>query len=164
MYILPIKARKGAICFLPDSETEHSHCINDVWSWKSGNWSETWPFWCILKVFATCIHQKESNMVPARTWKWTSMSRQWLLALNQCSSKRDEALNGYIQCCGQLYMLNRSGLLNCRVDNALNWGCLGGCPWNIVCCLPILAANTLYIDVCDHSPITFPMIQVQNSL
>jgi len=74
------------------------------------------------------------------------------------------AVNGYIKSCARFYTLKRSVSLSCIFDNELNCGCLGGCRGNIACHLPIKAANSRYIDVCDRSPIGLLMIEDQKSL
>jgi len=74
------------------------------------------------------------------------------------------AVNGYIQCCERFYWLKRLVSLGCSFENELNCGCPGGCHWNVACSLPIKAANSRYMDVCDHLPIRLPNIQVQKSL
>ena len=73
-------------------------------------------------------------------------------------------VNGYIQSCDQLYRLKDSVLLSCSFENELNCGCLGGCCGNVACDLPMKAANSRYIDVCDHSPIRLPKMQDQKLL
>ena len=74
------------------------------------------------------------------------------------------AVNRYIQSCNQLYRLKRSVSPRCNFRNELNCGCTGGCRGNIACYLPIKAADSRYIDFCDHSTIRLPKMQDQQSL
>jgi len=77
---------------------------------------------------------------------------------------RDVAVNGYIQSFDRFYWLKCSVSLGCSFENELNCGCLGGCRGNSAFYLPITAANSRYMDVCDHSPIRLPEMQVHKSL
>jgi hypothetical protein len=108
--------------------------------------------------------QNESNTLVPQSWKWASTERQRFLALHHGYSKRNVAVNGYIQSSNLFYWLKLSVSLGCSCENELNCGCLGGCRGNIACYLPIKAANSRYMDVCDQSQIRLPKIQVQKSL
>jgi len=74
------------------------------------------------------------------------------------------AVNGYIQSCDLFYRLKRSVSLGCSFENELNCGCPGGCRGKVTWYLPIKAANSRYIDVCDHSPIRLPKMRDPKSL
>jgi len=74
------------------------------------------------------------------------------------------AVNGYIQSCDWFYWRKRSVSLGCTFEYELNCGCPGGCDENVACYLPIKAANSRYMDVCDHLPIRLPKMQEQKSL
>jgi len=74
------------------------------------------------------------------------------------------AINDYIQSCDRFYRLKRSVSLGCSFENELNCGCPGGCHGNVACYLSIKAADSWYIDVCNHSPIGLPKMQDQKSL
>ena len=74
------------------------------------------------------------------------------------------AVNGNIQSCDRFHRLKHSVSLSCSIVNELNYGCPGDCPGNIACYLPIKAANSRYIDVCDHWPFRLPKMQDQQSL
>jgi len=92
------------------------------------------------------------------------MERQRFLALHYGKSNRDVAVNGYIQSSDRFYWLKHPVSLGCSLENELKCGCLGGCRGNVACFLPIKAANSEFMDVCDYSPIGLPKMQVQKSL
>jgi len=77
---------------------------------------------------------------------------------------RHVAVNGYIPSCDRFYRLKSSVSLGCSFENELNCGCPGGCRRKVACYVPVKAANSRYLDVCDHSPIRSPKMQDQKSL
>ena len=74
------------------------------------------------------------------------------------------AVNGQIHSCDRFYRLICSVSLGGSFEDEPNCGCPGGCRGNVSCYQPIKAANSRYIDVCDHSPIRLPKMQEQKSL
>jgi len=50
------------------------------------------------------------------------------------------------------------------IQNEVNCGCPGGCRRTVACYLPMKAASSRYIDVCDHSLIRSPKTQDQKLL
>jgi hypothetical protein len=92
------------------------------------------------------------------------MEHHRFLALHHGESKRDVAVYGYIQCRDQFYSLKCSVSLSSRFENGRNCSCPGGCRGNVACYLPIMVANSWYIDVCDHLPIGLPKMQDLKSL
>jgi len=74
------------------------------------------------------------------------------------------AVNGSTQSCDRFHKLKCSVSLGCSFDNEIYCGCPGGCRGKVACYLPMTAANVLYIDVCEYSPIRLPNMQDQKSL
>jgi hypothetical protein len=89
------------------------------------------------------------------------MEPRRFLALYHSYSKRNVAISGSTQSCDRCCRLKHSGSQSCSFKNEINCGCPGGCRGNIACYLPIMAANSWYIDVCDHSPSRLPKMQDQ---
>jgi len=118
---------------LPDSGTERPHSVNDFETCNSSNWSETSPFYCILKVLDYFIGQIESDILPARSSTWVSTEHYKFYILHCGLSKRDGAVNGYITSCVRLYRLRRTESVGHSIENALNCDCPVGYRGNILC-------------------------------
>ena len=130
---LPLYGTEKAICSRPNYETECQQSVNDFWSCKFGNWSETGSFKCILKISAALIGPKESDTLCAQSWKWASTEHQQFLPVHHYWLQCDVAVKDSIESCNQLYRRKHSGLLHFSFQNELNCNCPGGCLENIAC-------------------------------
>jgi len=74
------------------------------------------------------------------------------------------AVNGHIHNCDRLYRLKRPVSLDCSFESERNGGCPGCCHKNVVCYLPMQAANSRDIYVCYGSPIGLPKMKDWKSL
>jgi len=127
------KSKEKVTRSIPHSEIERQQSVNDCLSCMSGNWCVIWSLLYISIVLAAFVRQRESDMLPARSWKWESVECQWFLTLHDCFSKREMVAIVNIQSFDWFFRLKRSWSLSCNFENKLSCDCLGCCRRNISC-------------------------------
>jgi len=105
----------------------------DFWSCKSGNLKVIWLLLYTIQVLATFIGKRQSDTLPAPSWKWVTMKPQQFLPFHYGKWQHDVAVFVYIRSVHCKYRLNCSRTLSCSIENEISCYCPGGCHGNIFC-------------------------------
>jgi hypothetical protein len=142
---MPLMANIRVTYSLPHSEHQWHQSCNKCWCYKSGYDYVIWSLRYIIKVLATWIGQRDSDVLPDPSWEWVSMDHQWFFAVNHGQSKWDEVIIVWGQNCDYFYRLKCSWNIFCRTENELSCRCPGGCRGN-VSCLSTLGGCPLHLN------------------
>jgi len=130
-YWPPLYGKQISIPSLTHLENEHQLSVNDCWSCILGNLGGDRLQIVINGVLAAMIGNRESETLPATSWKSASTECQRLLAFHHFQSQRDVAGMVYIHCFDCFYMLKGSRILSVRSANEISCYCPRGCSGNV---------------------------------
>jgi len=85
----------------------------------------------IYNVLASCIGQRECEMLPDPSWKWVSMECQWLSAFHYRWLQHDVAMIVYLWACDCFGMPKGSWIVSNSCVNNMGCYCPGWCGGNI---------------------------------
>jgi len=137
-YRPPLSAIQIAIPSLPHLQNERQLSVNDCWSCILGQLGGDRLQTVINGVLATFIGKKETETLPALTWKWVSTECQRLLAFHHGWSQRDVAIMVYIHRFDCFCIVKGSSILSSSSVNEIRSCFPRGCRGNIL----YISANT----------------------
>jgi len=79
---------------------EHQRSVNNLWSWKYGNWTVIWLLLCITDLFAAFIGKRASNAASTPCWEWASTERQLFVVMEVRSLDSDLVAVMHNRCIG----------------------------------------------------------------